>query len=71
MLMIKQYLAIFAIHRYTFQSRGHTNIGKLGGRGTMVAMETMGNHSNGDSYISKHWYLQGCATWVVRHQSDK
>ena len=69
--MIKQYLAIFAIHRYTFQSRGHTNIGKLGGRGTMVAMETMGNHSNSDPYIAEHWYSPGCATWVVRHQSDE
>ena len=55
----------------SFQSIGHTNIGKLGGRGTMVAMETMGNHSNSDPYISKHWYWQGCGTWVVRHKSDE
>ena len=31
-------------------------MGKLGGRGTMVAMVTMGNHSNSDPYISEHWY---------------
>ncbi len=50
----------------SFQSRCHTNIGKLGGRGTMVAMETMGSHSNSDPYIAEHWNYQRCVTWVVR-----
>ena len=71
MVVIKEYLAIFSIHRYIYPLRCHVILGKIGGRGTMVAMETMGNHSNSEPYISEHWYYQGCATWVVRHQSNE
>ncbi len=58
------------LNNTTFRSQNRQIIGKIRGRGNLVAMETNSNHGNSDVYIPSYMVYPRCVIYKVWGLSD-